>query len=604
MPRESRAAGGLRSAVMSQPKPMSPNAVIASAMNMKLPDDTARSAMKAEDWQGTAWNFFDIIPEYRYAVAWVGNNLSKAKLTVMQDGVVTEQKDCLDVLASFFGGPEGQSEMFRQMGIQFTVAGEGWIFGSSKPDEADDWFVAAASEVKWDAASESYNVGDEKFPDATTVRTWKAHPRKRLKSDSPSRACLPILSEIFRLTQHVAAQVDSRLTSAGILLVPNEISVGAPKIEGEDGTTQTNGSNDASDVLAKLMRTAALALQDPESAAARMPIIFQVPADAVDKIKHLTLWSKLDEQAIELRKEAIRRLALGLDMPPEVLEGTADMNHWSSWQMEEAAIKSHTEPLLAVIVQGLSDGVLRPYLRAQGMPEEEVMTYSFGADTTALRLRPNRSKEAFELYDRGLIGPDSLIRETGFDPLDKMKPDELMNWLKVKIAGGSATPDMVMAAVKALGLDLPITPGEAGDTTTRNQSGEIEGTNEARPAPSLKDHPTREVPSGDRATPTPAKDPITAAANVLVFRALERAGNRLKTRMGGRKIDGIGAAEIYRHVKPQVDEIDLLLTDAWLPCEEFGLLDVAAKLDDYTRDLLVTGKPLESETLSRAIWGD
>jgi hypothetical protein len=629
---------------MSLPKEMQANAVVSSAMNMKLPDNEARSQMQSESWQATCWNYFDMIPEYRYAVAWVGNNLSKCKLTITKDELPTDQADATDVLNSFFGGPEGHPEMFRQMGIQFTVAGEGWVFGVSD-SMADDWFVAAGSEVKYDPSSESYNVGIEKFPDASVIRAWKPHPRHRLKADSPSRACIPVLSEIFRLTQHVAAQVDSRLASAGILLMPNDISLGAPKIENESGTSQTNDV-DASDIVRRLMDTASKAIQDRDSAAALVPIVFQVPVDAVDKIKHLTFWTELDKQAIELRKEAIRRLALGLDMPPEVLEGTADMNHWASWQMEEAAIKSHTEPLLAVITRALTDGVLRPYLRSVAMPEEEVMTYAFGADTTALRLRPNRSKEAFELYDRAIIGQQALIRETGFDPSDAMDTSELLTWLKIKIAGGSATPDMVMAAAEELGLHLNVTPGEAGDTTTRNSTGQVEGTtpllpkklqpqigpdgkvippnpaanpkqvagkpglndtkkvNQARPTPSLKGHPENVVPTGETAT---KRDPLTAAATVLVYRALERAGNRLKTKMGGRKMEGVGAAETYRHIKPQADELDSLLASAWEPARLFfgeGTDELTPKIDAYTRDLLLTGKSLETDTLHAALWND
>ena len=53
----------------------------------------------------------------------------------------------------------------------------------------------------------------------------------------------------------------------------------------------------------------------------------------------MTFWTQLDEHAIELRSEAIRRLGLGMDMPPEVLQGSADSNHWAAWQADEAAIK-------------------------------------------------------------------------------------------------------------------------------------------------------------------------------------------------------------------------------------------------------------------------
>jgi hypothetical protein len=40
-----------------------------------------------------------------------------------------------------------------------------------------------------------------------------------------------------------------------------------------------------------------------------------------------------------LRREAVERLAIGLDMPPEVLLGLGDSNHWSAWQVDEQTWK-------------------------------------------------------------------------------------------------------------------------------------------------------------------------------------------------------------------------------------------------------------------------
>lgn len=34
---------------------------------------------------------------------------------------------------------------------------------------------------------------------------------------------------------------------------------------------------------------------------------------------------------VDIRDEAIRRLALGLDIPSEILTAQGGMNHWSSW---------------------------------------------------------------------------------------------------------------------------------------------------------------------------------------------------------------------------------------------------------------------------------
>ena len=100
----------------------------------------------------------------------------------------------------------------------------------------------------------------------------------------------------------------------------------------------------------------------------------------------------------------------------------------------------HIEPMLDVIVNALTVGYLRPADRRH----LAVVVY----DSTALRLRPDRSKEAFELYDRGLISADALRRENGFDADDTPTSDQFKRWLLIKVASGSATPEQVQAALR------------------------------------------------------------------------------------------------------------------------------------------------------------
>lgn len=78
------------------------------------------------------------------------------------------------------------------------------------------------------------------------------------------------------------------------------------------------------------MTVAETALKDPESAAATVPILLELPGDAIDKMEHFRFESSFDEMAIKLREEAIRRFALGLEVPAEILLGLGDINHWST----------------------------------------------------------------------------------------------------------------------------------------------------------------------------------------------------------------------------------------------------------------------------------
>ena len=124
-------------------------AVVASAKRLAVTGkNSERKPRNETGWQERAWMWYDVIGEFRFACAWVGNVLSRAVLHVQHNGERTEVGDAVDALNALFGGAEGQKEMFRQLGIQFTVAGEGYIVGEDGGEKPDDqWFVVAASEL-------------------------------------------------------------------------------------------------------------------------------------------------------------------------------------------------------------------------------------------------------------------------------------------------------------------------------------------------------------------------------------------------------------------------------------------------------------------------
>jgi hypothetical protein len=580
-----------RSEVLSVQSKFEASALVASATSLTLPTMEQRADIKIEGWQKTAWGWYDAVGEFRYACDWVGNILSKARLIVTdENGKPTTNPVAQEALDTLYGGADGQSEMFRMFGIHFSVAGETYLICADDTGE-DDWMVAAASETTFDLANRTWRVDGETFVQPMAVRVWRPHPRRRRYSNSPARAALGILAELNGLAQRRAAQIDSRLAGAGILLVPSEISFAATTSQDAEGNTVKGEATSADDLVKLLMKTMATSLKDRGNAASLVPIVLQVAGEFVDKIKHLTMWSELDEHAAEQRKDATSQLALAMDMPPEVLEGQADLNHWSSWQVEEAAIKSHTEPLLAVITQSLTTGYLVPYLIANGVDPDEARKIKFGADTAAMRLRPNRSQESLELWDRGIIGTETVIRENGFDvDTDRMKEDELKVWFLRKVAQGSTTPELVQAALKALEVPMP----EIEATVVEDE------TQEARPTRSLADHPDQGPPS----TAEQNDRELAAAGGVIVFRALERVGNKLRNNLG-LKFSGVAADATYLFAaEVEQDKLKELLSGEMAElCQRFASSygakpeELAEKLEAFTLDLLVKRRPFEQAAL-------
>jgi hypothetical protein len=555
--------------------------LVASAVNM--PPVQRNMTGKTQQWQGQAWDYYDRIGELRFVSNWVGNVMSRARLVVAKDidGVLVVQNDgpAVEALASYFGGWQGQSQMLQQTGVHLTIPGEMYHVVINETE----WHCLAHDKVKGSGKQLHADLGDGARTLIGTkdmaIRVWTPHPKEPLYADSPVRSNLGTLAEIATLNAHVQAQLESRLAGAGILMLPSEMTFPPPK-EADPASTQ---ADQFMAVLAEAMMTP---IKDRDSASAIVPIVVTAPGEFLAAARHLTFWSELDDKTIEMRDNAVKRLALGLDTPPEVLLGMADSNHWNAWLVDEAAVKSHLEPRLAVVAHAVTTAYLRPALKGIVSDAED---YYVVADTSEIRLRPNRSKEAVELYDRGELGATAVLRETGFKPEDAMKPEERREWLLRKIATGSTSPEQTQAALRILGADLGIpTPSESENT-------EITPVLETRR--SLKGHPVQQIPDrqrseADRSSREAARAATLAAADVLVFRALERTGNRLcdaKARAAG--LGEVPAQWRYMHVDAVPDNV---LEGAWgfageVLAETQDMVQTAricAALDGYVRFIM------------------
>lgn len=594
--------GAFRAEVLER-NPRGPNAVVASAVNVTMTGGRIKRPTRGKGWQQECWRFFNVITEYHQGITWVGNMLSKARLLVYEDGVPSQNLAVQQILEDFFGGSDQHGEYLRQAGIHMSVPGEYYVVGYEDEDGDDVWRVVAATRISYDGSGWKIFNEDAITTPLLVMRVWRPHPEDNRLSDSPSRAAIPVLSQIEQLSMHVSAQADSRLTSAGFLLVPSEVSFsGVPGANEADPTVAD--SLEGADALVKMMMDVmALAKANPASASAKIPIVIQAAAEYLKEVRFMDMWTQLDTHAETLRSESLRRLANGLDMPPEVLQGTADSNHWSAWAADEASIKVHTEPLLAVICAALTQGYLRPQLMAElNMEKDATKSFIVVADTALMRVRPDKSKAAIELHDRMIVSDETTRRENGFMESDKPSDEEFAIMVLRGLLKGTPTPDQIAAAITALVPTLQIPSGVAVRETIRDDlNSPLDPVQASKPQPQLDSVPQRRALDGhpNQGPPAvPQTAPATtaamlAAAEIITFRALERAGNKMKTRLNLR-LEGVAACDLYQKANLTTPDIDAVLDGAWDNVARFTAnlgvpsAELVAALDGYVRMLFAT----------------
>jgi hypothetical protein len=407
-----------RKAAIEAPQPPRRRSLVASAIRTNFSDLSWNTIKwRDETWQRELWRYYDLIPEFSFASRWVGQCCSRVRIYVAKvdelGRVQGEVKDPrINALAdSLLGGPASKAEALRAMGINLTVAGECFVVG--RPNERpgstkDEWYILSPTEMRKIQGANGTWYWAWDMPDGVpfkldldqnvVTRVWTPHPQRIWCADSPSRSCQMILRELEQLTKYIFSQIDSRLINAGVFIIPNNLDLPA-----EENTTNSSES-----LMYRFATAASASLRGEGTALGVLPHIIE--SDNPDGFQYKTFESELSKQAMELRKEAVERLGVGMDMPPEVLSGLGDSNHWNSFLIDGYGIKVHIEPLMNRICDALTKAYLYPALEFMGKDPERY-TYSF--DTSPLQVRTQRLQDALNLYEKNELSGNAL-REAGY----------------------------------------------------------------------------------------------------------------------------------------------------------------------------------------------
>lgn len=513
------------------PRPRPLQSVTASAQRITASTlKNRRGFGKPEEWQSDAWDMYDLVGEQRFLATTLAGRLGQAYIyagkvsdSATDEPEVLTEGPAYEAVESLAHTNAGKAQMLVRMAINLFVAGDGYFVGiphwlmphnRDRPDAPDtrttgiipqgmtlddfEWRTMSVDEVKFTGGNDDEVTLQFDEDQSLTVhadslvlvRVWRGHPRESWKADSPTRSSLPVLRELVALTEHVSAQVDSRLAGAGLLVVAQSIT------QALRTAANLSEDDDSDPLLDTLMETMMTAISDRSSAAAYVPITLTVPDEAVDKIKHITFSSPLDAEARSLRDEAIRRLALGQDAPPELLLGVGGMNHWGAWLVREDVITTHIEPPLALICDALTTQFLWPLLEEQGMTRAEARQYVVWYSTKHLVQRPNRGGDAVTLYNAHEISGDVLRESTGFDESDAPSPRERAEMIALRMV--SSNPALLQEPGLAAIIDS-IEDGLMGRRTGTITVPDTEPQDSAEP-PTPPSRPADGPPEND---PTP-----------------------------------------------------------------------------------------------------
>lgn len=440
------------------------------------------------------------------------------------------------------------------------------------------WEIVGVTEIQKigqsDVARWRVRMDNDNWVDLDTddpvIRMWCPDPEKRREAWSPIMSMLTTLQEIEWETKNIFAQVKSRLINAGIWFLPNNLTFPSPppdSIEGgEDAIAQLNESE------LFMLALAESSMQELEADEIGFPTVVTadpMALEAIDKSKLIQFWSEIDDKVIGLRADAIRRFALGMDLMPEDVLGSSGLavtgaggsagsvNHWGVWANEEKTIANHAEPALDEFVGVLTVSVLRMIVVGTKL----VIAY----DSRTLRMKQDRAKESMELHDRGLVKGEIVVRENGFDPEnDMMSKEEQKIWILTKLVSGSPSPEQMQAAFMLLtDTELPVPEPVSGNEERPR------GPQAPQQQRNLDGHPHRGAPQEQHDHSPAPYSAVVASCEVLVLRALEKAGNIVLN-------DGTRGRNREFRVAPVLAHLEMEPEKVYSPDDfDFSLADMA-----------------------------
>lgn len=499
-------------------KPVAEDPITAAAVRATSRYDVDRGR-KQDRRVSEAWDLYRYVGEIHYVTTQQARLVGRLGWNITLGGNELEEEQATDILTAAFGSASVLRDLSVTAAIHLQVAG-----GYHLAKVGDRW------EVLNNPAEGAVKKKLEQASVVVTVENPDPHePQARL--DSPVLAALDIGRELLLARGQARAAARSRTAQLYTVFYPQE---GAPN--------RTKFEQDLMDVM-----TAPLA--DEMSTASVVPNFVAFPGDLIDKIDAKDLVGAVDEKLHERIDRLVHNLAMIMDAPIEVMEGSGDTNHWGAWLVSEDNYLNHVEPLASPIGEGyaqaieiLLGGVAEPDPTGQSGVDVEVTPNP----ANLLKRRPTID-HALKAAELGIINEVWALEQLGASEEDAGPGLLAMEEAKrqrraatdgAESTGANAEPLRVVAAAELQPVPTEVVSmvQELSEWVREMKARDIPSMTTAITAAAPEDAPSvdpEELARLDVDLGVQMSDLVSDAAD----RALERLGAQLRSMAQGGKVE-------------------------------------------------------------------
>lgn len=346
-------------------------------------------------------------------------------------------------------------------------------------------------------------------------RLWRRHPARSGLSDAPVLSVLELYALLERLTLAAGATSGNRAALRDMIYIPDEVSL----IGGSDPSDPGVDEDMMEDsFMREFIESLTTAIKDPGSVEAISPLLMRGPAvfapdGGGNPIPYAQLIARIqlgrDNPYFEADAwdKVIQRIALGLDMPNEMVTGTGKVNHWGGWLLDEQGFRQHVAGVVEDFCEDIGSAYLRPAAEAEGIDPQTVVVWY---DPVAAIAHPDEGPTAKDAWDAGAVSREFYRNAIGATDEDAPTEEDEAFLLELK-GRRPATEDQT-------GETAPQDGGTGGDAT------------EAPPAEPASENGAVTASSDFREALDLRAAMILGAAEMQIRQARKAAGARLVQR--------------------------------------------------------------------------